>query len=30
VGTSPNRTFIIDAQEDVDPANAGGSADDFA
>src|SRR5207249_1786717 len=29
VGTSPDRTYVIDFQEDVDPANEGGSADDI-
>src|SRR5437762_7799349 len=29
VGTSPDRTYVIDFQEDVDPANEGGSADDL-
>src|SRR5882724_10551412 len=29
VGTSPDRTYVIDFQEDVDPANEGGSADDM-
>src|SRR5438477_7141731 len=28
-GTSPDRTYVIDFQEDVDPANEGGSADDM-
>src|SRR5207249_12199826 len=29
VGTSPDRAYVIDFQEDVDPANEGGSADDI-
>jgi hypothetical protein len=29
VGTSPDRTYIIDYQADVDPVNEGGSADDM-
>src|SRR5947199_988015 len=29
VGTSPDRTYVIDFKEDVDPANEGGSADDI-
>src|SRR5205807_930123 len=29
VGTSPDRTYVIDYQVDVDPANEGGSADDI-
>src|SRR5439155_2430480 len=29
VGTSPDRTYVIDYQVDVDPVNEGGSADDI-
>src|ERR1051326_1835476 len=29
VGTSPDRTYVIDAHVDVDPANEGGGADDI-